>query len=185
MIYFTSDTHFNHDREFIWGLRGFKSVEEMNETLINNWNNTVKPEDHIFVLGDFFLGTDLDFVISTINNLTGNIHLVIGNHDTPAKLQLYQECEKIQTVERATQMQLNGLNFYVSHYPSITANLHDTRETAVFNLHGHTHSKNKFYEGRPYMYNVAVDAQNNMPVSIEQIVADIDAEIAKCRSFLV
>ena len=31
MIYITSDLHFCHDRGFIYGPRGFKSVHEMNE----------------------------------------------------------------------------------------------------------------------------------------------------------
>ena len=53
MIYFISDTHFNHDREFVYGPRGFKSVKEMNETLIKNWNETVTNEDDIYVLGIF------------------------------------------------------------------------------------------------------------------------------------
>ena len=31
MLFFTSDWHFNHDREFVWKQRGFSSVDEMNE----------------------------------------------------------------------------------------------------------------------------------------------------------
>lgn len=52
-IFLTSDLHFNHDREFIYGPRGFKSVEEMNEALIKNWNGTVTNEDDVYVLGGF------------------------------------------------------------------------------------------------------------------------------------
>ena len=33
MIYFTSDLHFNHDRDFVYVPRGFQSVDEMNQTL--------------------------------------------------------------------------------------------------------------------------------------------------------
>lgn len=55
MIYFTSDTHFNHDREFIWGPRGFKNINESNKTIIDNWNNTVGPNDDVYMLGDFSL----------------------------------------------------------------------------------------------------------------------------------
>ena len=35
-IYFSSDTHFSHDRDFIWGARGFKNVTEMNEQIVKN-----------------------------------------------------------------------------------------------------------------------------------------------------
>ena len=44
-IWLTSDLHFGHDREFIWGPRGFKNVNEMNEAIIKNWNAVVAPED--------------------------------------------------------------------------------------------------------------------------------------------
>ena len=38
MIYFSSDLHLNHDKDFIWRERGFSSVEEMNETIVDNFN---------------------------------------------------------------------------------------------------------------------------------------------------
>ena len=81
MIWFISDTHFNHDREFIWGPRGFKNINESNKTIIDNWNKTIGPNDDVYILGDFFLGKDIDFVKETLKILHGKIHLIIGNHD--------------------------------------------------------------------------------------------------------
>ena len=48
-IFICSDLHFNHDREFIWGSRGFHSVEEMNEAIIERHNSKVNPEDDGFI----------------------------------------------------------------------------------------------------------------------------------------
>ena len=61
MIWFTSDLHFNHKRiiEYEPTTRPFASVEEMNETLIKNWNSVVQPEDTVYVLGDFIMGSSL------------------------------------------------------------------------------------------------------------------------------
>ena len=95
MIYFIADTHFNHDREFIWGPRGFKSVEESNQTLIDNWNSTVYKYDGVYMLGDFFLGADLDYVRDTLSKLNGSIHLILGNHDTNAKIEIYKKATNI------------------------------------------------------------------------------------------
>ena len=50
-IFLTSDLHFNHDREFVWKVRGFTSVQEMNETIVKNWNSVVNPDDDVYVLG--------------------------------------------------------------------------------------------------------------------------------------
>ena len=52
-VFFTSDTHFDHEA-IIWLCnRPFTCVEEMNDKLIENWNATVGPGDTVFHLGDF------------------------------------------------------------------------------------------------------------------------------------
>lgn len=185
MIYFTSDTHFNHDREFIWKPRGFKSIDESNNTIITNWNKTVGKDDDVYMLGDFFLGKDIDFIKNTLKMLNGKIHLIIGNHDTPAKIKIYESAKNIIEIVWAKQIEYKGRQFYLSHYPTLTADLNSNPNRCVFGIFGHTHSKEKFFEDRPYMYNVAVDAHDNTPVSIAQVYEDIQNEIKKCKSFLV
>ena len=55
-IWITSDLHFSHERDFVYGPRGFKSAQEMNETIISVWNRLIKPDDDVYVLGDLFVG---------------------------------------------------------------------------------------------------------------------------------
>ena len=55
MQFFTADTHFFHER--LLGIsefapRPFLTVEDMNETIIDNWNRRVGPEDVVYHLGD-------------------------------------------------------------------------------------------------------------------------------------
>lgn len=185
MIWFISDTHFNHDREFIWGPRNVHSVTEMNDNIINNWNKKINSEDDVYVLGDFFLGKDENFVRNTLLHLNGRIHLIRGNHDTDAKIRIYNSFPNVVEVVWATQIEYKGRQFYLSHYPTLTADLNSNPKTCVFNLFGHTHSKQIFFEDRPYMYNVAVDAHDNGPISMDEIFEDIMNEIKKCISFLV
>ena len=57
MIYFVSDLHFGHNniREFEAPTRShWDSVEEMNEGLIELWNNTITNNDIVYNIGDFF-----------------------------------------------------------------------------------------------------------------------------------
>ena len=51
MIYFTSDLHFYHENVIKHANRPFSNVEEMNQTLINNWNKKVGISDEIYILG--------------------------------------------------------------------------------------------------------------------------------------
>ena len=47
----------------------------------------------------------------------------------------------------------------------------------MINLYGHTHQKENFFNDNPYMYHVGLDAHNMYPVSIEQIIKDIEKKV--------
>lgn len=183
-IFFTSDTHFNHDREFVYSPRGFKTIQEMNGTLVKNWNETVGNDDDIYVLGDFFLGTDFNYIQEVLNKLNGRIHLVTGNHDTPSKITEYTSWNNIVEIADALRIRYKKREFFLCHYPVLTASLEQDPNKAVINLFGHTHSKDKFYEDRSYMYNVAVDANDNKPVEIEEILTAFNNKVKECISTL-
>lgn len=80
MIYYISDTHFKDQKIFDKCKRPFKSVDEMEEVIINKWNKKVNDEDIVYVLGD--IGKDDDpSTIDIFNKLKGHKHLIVGNHD--------------------------------------------------------------------------------------------------------
>ena len=90
-IFVISDTHFFHkniltfknkDGELI--RPGFSSVEEMNETIIDNWNKTVNDEDVIYHLGDFTFGSN-NRIKDVAPRLKGRKRLLLGNHDYQPK----------------------------------------------------------------------------------------------------
>ena len=80
-IFFTSDTHFCHNQEFLYKPRGFSSIQEMNEAVVERWNSVVKPDDEVWHLGDMALG-DIDDACKYINQLNGTIRWIRGNHCT-------------------------------------------------------------------------------------------------------
>lgn len=80
--FFISDTHFGNARTMKVCRRPFRSVDEMNEKLINSWNDVVRDEDEVYILGDF--ASDFytkEDVFNILEQLKGRKHLIIGNHD--------------------------------------------------------------------------------------------------------
>ena len=71
-VYFTSDTHFYHSNIIGFCKRPFKNVEDMNETLIENWNRVVGQDDIVFHLGDFCMGGSHEWT-KILNRLNGKI----------------------------------------------------------------------------------------------------------------
>ncbi len=79
-VFFVSDTHWGHANVINYSRRPFHNVENMDATLIRNWNRVIGPDDVVFHLGDFaFLGAPE--MVKLLDQLQGKIHLVMGNHD--------------------------------------------------------------------------------------------------------
>lgn len=164
-IYLIADPHFNHKNIIKYCNRPFSSVDEMNQVLIKNWNNTVKKEDRIFVLGDFCL-SGKDKIIEIGKQLNGRKTLILGNHDS-ASIKTYYEAG----FEMVSKYPIFLEGFLLSHEP-----IPDCR---FINIHGHIHNKSieeidylyldKMPELKELYYNVGVDINNFRPVSFKDI----------------
>jgi calcineurin-like phosphoesterase family protein len=77
--YITSDQHFSHSNIIKLCNRPFKDVEEMNQTMIQRWNEVVAENDIVYHLGDLFWNEKS--AIDILPLLKGEIHLILGNHD--------------------------------------------------------------------------------------------------------
>ena len=184
-IYLTSDLHLGHDREFIWKVRGFNSVQEMNEAYVERWNSVIDNEDDVYVLGDLMLGNN-DIGMSYLNQLNGNIHIVLGNHDTPSRQALYRGYgRKVVEIQWAIMLTYKKYHFFMTHFPCMTGNLEkESLKQMTLNLYGHTHQRSNFYEDRPYMYHVGVDSHNGYPVLLDDIIQEMKDKVKECIDFL-
>ena len=61
--------------------RPFLTVSEMDEAIIQNWNRKVKPEDDVWILGDFVFRSR-NSPEWYLQKLQGHKHLIVGNHDS-------------------------------------------------------------------------------------------------------
>lgn len=173
MIFVTSDLHLCHNKEFLYGSRGFGSIEDMNSAVVERWNSKVSEDDDVYILGDLML-CDNDTAMDLVRQLNGKIHIILGNHDTDNRVVLYRTLANVVEIAYATMVKYDGLKFFMTHYPCVTYNVpKEGLKQMIISLFGHTHEKEKFYEDRFYMYNVALDAHDLSPVSMDEVVADI------------
>jgi len=177
-IFFTSDTHFGHKNIISFCGRPYNSVDHMNQTLINNWNETVEPDDIVYHLGDACMG-DISYTLPLIGRLNGYKILVPGNHDRvfsgesqakrerfrPLYLEVFQQIEK-------ESFPYGG--FMVSHFP-YDGDSHDQnrfdkqrpKNEGLPILHGHVHSK---WRMKGNQINVGVDVWDYRPVEFDALV---------------
>lgn len=180
-IWVTSDLHLCHDREFIWGPRGFNSVEEMNRAIVDNWNRVVNPADIVFVLGDLMLMDD-EKGMNYLRQLKGNILPIRGNHDSDNRWQEYMKSYNVISRDDndcVIILKYDKLTFYLSHYPTICDNFNEGKPLSrkVINLCGHRHVTDPWADwDKGLIYHVEVDAHNCTPVALDDIIAEIKAK---------
>lgn len=173
MIYFSSDWHIGHNKEFLYKPRGFNSIEEHDEQIITNCNSIVGPEDELWILGDLAMSNNIEEWDKVYNTLIcQNIHFIVGNHDTNNKINRYMTQYGFELHGYADIFKYSKRRvFYLSHFPTIVGNFEDGKPS-MWNLSGHTHSKEKF-SIYPNIYNVSLDAHDCFPISIVDIMKDI------------
>lgn len=170
MIWLTSDLHFNHANilKYEPESRPFETLEEMNETLIRNWNERVKPEDTVYVLGDLIMGR-LEEGRECIKRLNGKIILIRGNHDSPQRIEMFKEMG-IEVYD-IYYLPYKGRYFILCHFPIASEEfikmvIADNSE--IVSLYGHVHhnAPKGYVNGT---YHVGVDTNDLAPISIQQI----------------
>lgn len=170
MIYFTSDFHFGHMKSFLWEPRGFTNWEEHAQIIINNFKKIVFDSDILYILGDCLLQNE-DFGIECLKQIPGFKYLAIGNHDSDRKIERYKKENIFEDIEYGYRMEHKDFTFYAQHYPAMMGNYKDKHP--VICLAGHTHAPDKFQNMEFGCYNIALDAHDCKPVSIDTIVSDI------------
>jgi len=187
MIYFTSDPHYFHKNVIKYEDRPFDSVEEMNETMINNWNSVVDPKDTVYLLGDFAFVNKRHEMEDIVKKLNGHIHWIRGNHDKIKNVKGFAWEGSYKEVSHG------GRKFVLSHYPFASwSRMHH----GSINCHGHCHGNLpnlsqliKKYTGMDLRtpellrFDVGVDCFDFFPVSADKIIEMADERMARNKEF--
>lgn len=160
-VYFTADTHFGHRRVIDYSQRPFQDVEEMDETLISNWNAVVRRGDSVYHLGDFAL-CDVERATTIVARLAGQKFLVFGNHDKA--LRKHKPFLEHWVWQRElTDITVEDQKIVLCHYAMLTWK---SSHHGTWQLHGHSHGSLR-EDPRARRLDVGVDCWEQRPVSFE------------------
>lgn len=145
-MYVTSDTHFGHNKEFIYGARGYTSPQEMNTDMIRVINETVGENGILLHLGDFCLNTDREGYLDIMDQLrVKEVWMIWGNHNNPIQRSYGGTVEQVAGCHRGTMVKFWGhyltmrhsKHFYVCfHFPIQSF---DGMSQGAMHLCGHSH----------------------------------------------
>lgn len=188
-IWFTSDLHFGHRNVIRFCNRPFADEKEMGQALIQNWNNVVRDNDIVFVLGDTFWFNNSRDIQKILFKLKGKtIYMIPGNHDDFESYHRVDDprivlCQDIVCLW-ITHENKPKREIWMSHYPMMTW---PHRENGAWQLFGHIHSNQDRTEGvdqdLPLHWNqldVGCDFWDYEPVDLREL--EIYMQLKKLRN---
>lgn len=170
VIYYTADQHFGHSNIIRFCERPFTSVEEMDEALINNWNETVSHNDTVYILGDLIFRSNKHSTYY-IDRLKGMKHLILGNHDHKwiknCNLQKYFE-----SVSYYLEIKDGEKRLALCHYPMLSWG---GAARGTLHVYAHIHNKKDglAFETLKKMdnaLNAGVEINNYRPVTLDELI---------------
>lgn len=169
--YFISDTHFGNEYTMKKCRRPYKRVKDMDDAMMSSWNNIVRDDDDVYILGDF--ASDWytkEEIFSILSQLKGRKHLIIGNHDK----HWVEQCTEEELLkyfctlpQEEAVIKLKGERIELCHYPKF-------KFSGVM-VHGHIHNfKNKksgwtTIKGNSSILNAGVDINGFRPVTLWEL----------------
>jgi calcineurin-like phosphoesterase family protein len=159
--FFTSDTHFFHEKIIEYARRPFANASIMNEVLIHNWNSVVGMTDRVFHCGDFIVGLGKNDPEAIYQRLNGQIFLIRGNHERAAD----KHKQRFEWIKDYYEYDRHGIKIVLFHYAQ---RIWNASHHGSWHLYGHSHGD---MPDRPYelCFDVGVDCWNFTPLSLDQV----------------
>lgn len=187
-VYLTSDLHFGHRNVIRFCDRPYVDEKDMATGLIKNWNDTVKPNDFIFSLGDFSWWTGRHEVKKLVEQLHGKKYFIPGNHCKEGMYELvddkdFHECSDIVHLYIRGQegdprfKDVKVYEIVLCHYPCACFSHSDYSNCYHFFGHIHSRAGHPMSEfGKPIhikpgkMLDVGVDRHNYTPIDLFEAI---------------
>lgn len=171
-IFITSDLHFCHAQPFLYEPRGFENVDQMNAAIIKRWNSLVESCDEVYVLGDLMLN-NTEEGLEYFKLLNGCKHIIIGNHDSDRRIELYKKLPNTIVEGFAARYKFCGHNFYFTHYPTLVSNFdcEEPLKRQLINVCGHSHTQHWDADiNKGLIFHCEMDTNDCYPWNLEDII---------------
>ncbi|TBL80842.1 metallophosphoesterase [Paenibacillus thalictri] len=172
--FYIADPHFGHEAVIRMCGRPFATIDEMDNAIMRNWNQTVGNEDEVYIVGDFMLRSR-HTPEYYLRQLSGRKHLILGNHEKWTKrLELTAYFESVSQIKEITDL---DRHLVLCHYPMAEWPRYYKGSLHVF---GHIHNNRdcdafRYYGNNPNMLNAGVDINHFTPVGLQQLIANNEA----------
>lgn len=193
MVFFTSDMHFSHANIIRYSERpyfnkitdviqtGEKSswvskfiarqrADEMDKDLVAKWNQTVKPDDIVYHLGDFAYGSTAN-VLKHLRMLNGKKKILWGNHDDNLKqvsriMDFYPDLKnKVEFLGDYAEVNIEGQSIILCHYAMKVWN---GSHHGSWQLYGHSHGS-LTDDPNSLSFDVGIDCHNYKPLTFQEV----------------
>ena len=162
-IFITSDLHLDHENIIRMCSRPFLSKEDMNKTLVNNWNNMIGRKDTVYFLGDLAHGRGSDSTDYWLGKLKGKIIFIKGNHDKSDKIKFYDNYI----------LEYGGFRFFLTHDPKTVPP--DWKEWVIC---GHTHNNKPqecpLIDKENKRINISIELTKYRPMDMDELIQLIE-----------
>lgn len=189
MKYYIADPHFGHENIIRLCGRPFETAAEMDAYMLSAWQQTVRPADEVYIVGDFsFRGRQP--AAGILEQLPGRKILLRGNHDRwvkgePAAVRQLEAVHDLLVIEDTAPDPETGVprtfSVVLCHYPLLEWPQYYRGSLHVY---GHVHnSKGHVYDvlrrpfhpddsvSHPRALNAGADICGFRPVTLAELMA--------------
>lgn len=198
-VFFATDWHDLHDKDFVWGARGFSNVQEHSQSL-KSWIDKNLVEGSILIYqGDLCLNAPENYVDNFFNNVKSKVFFIMGNHDQRVERWLKNKLEsgEIEYENHVTPVWKNKVWFFGSFQAflfdsaknrvknKLCINSHfplqewDKMNHGSWHVHGHVHGslqKSHNYDFRCKIVDASFDVQGDWGIDFEKLKEIMDSK---------
>jgi calcineurin-like phosphoesterase family protein/2'-5' RNA ligase len=161
--FITSDLHLDHTNIIKYCKRPFLNTEDMNKTLVDNWNNIISNKDTVYFLGDLAYGRGSRNTDYWLKQLNGKIIFIKGNHDKSDKIKLHE----------TYILEYGGYKFFLSHEPEQVP-----KDWDGWAICGHHHNNKldeyPFIDKKNQRINISTELTKFRPVDMDELIKKME-----------